>query len=304
MNRPTRGGSAASRGCATDQTEQEKLAALQSLIDLGPAAIPAIERAFDSLRRGTGVDLRWLSYAYASILGTEAFPRLWSMRVKASWTTAQFADYSTFDRFKLDLDESIALSLGLTSWVASTSFPTRFVCRSQQPRDALDRLIFGWESGDAGQVEQSLGPAAKSALASLLAGRTWAGLRADLWPGSTSHIVEENTSEFPQSGAGSVIQQDGEVPAIGYRFEIPHPWSAPESVLRFGQYPDGSTPRPELETQFATRSGDKCGSRRLRFLQVVSGSGPTNLAYVLDDSDLAGTLRLITYCARQSANTR
>ena len=142
LNRPDGSGVAVSNACAVDETDRE---AVESLVRMGSEAIPAIEESLDSGVRRSDVNLGRLAHVYARIQGPAAFPRLLSMRTKATATTAESANYSIFDRFKLDLDQSIALSLGLTSWVPSTTLPIRSICRSQQPRDALNQLIFAWE---------------------------------------------------------------------------------------------------------------------------------------------------------------
>ena len=66
-------------------------------------------------------------------------------------------------------------------------------------------MIVAWEEDDRPLLEASLGPKAKASLRSLVEGRTWEGLRADL--------------------SGGSIDNDF---ALGYRFDVPSIWSIPE----------------------------------------------------------------------------
>ena len=98
-------------------------------------------------------------------------------------------------------------------------------------------------------------------------------MRAAIWPGSSEHIIIENTFELRELAGGAEVAVEGDIPAVGYRFDIPHPWSEPEAALREYAYPDLSSPRPELDTVFTSRSGDECGRHRVRFLKVPVPKG-------------------------------
>jgi len=237
-----------------------------SLAKLGGASIPWLEEALDSIEkyglasvyaRGTA----WMSLAYARNMGPAAAPRLRRLIAdpKLGW-------------FRTKLDHSVALSLGITSYVTEfTEGP--FQCRLQEPRDGLDRLILGWKQNDRETIENNLGPNARAALKLLLDGRDWDTMRAELGAGKS---------------AGD---------SVGYRFDIPGRWSEPEETLE----PEKTYPteairellHAELPTHFKNRSGDDCGSHRVTFLRTDEEYPH----YLVDDSDLGELLRLIATCA-------
>jgi len=251
---------------------QENRAAAKSLVRLGDSAIPQVERALDSLENtGEGSEYvlgaEWLLDAYAEIGGPAAFVRL---RKMASNPNLAF--------IRLRLDGAIALSLSLTSYVSGSQVPSRiFRCsRRGEPRDALDQLILAWERDDCRWLQGSLGPRASAALDSLLRGRTWADLRADLWHGAPGGDV-----------------------AVGYRFDASDWWSRPEDTLgKEREYVALAHPEsPDFETRFRDASGGDCGKHRVKFLKTPMGAGPGDLMYVVDNSDLEELLRLISSCA-------
>jgi hypothetical protein len=252
-------------GCGISADGLADRAAAASLVGLGGAAVPAIESALDSLdRSGYVANAHLLLYAYAKILGQAAYPRLWRMDSSPE-----------LDDLRLAVDDSIALSFGLTSYVSGYRTPMRtFRCRGQQPRDALDQLIVGWERDDRRWVESTLGPAARASLDSLLKSRTWAEMRAELWP------------RKPTRGL-----------AVGYRFEIPSRWSEPELDVDGARYPDESSGRVALDARFTGRSGADCEAYRVAFVRTPSAGPPAYLRYLVDNSDLRGLLRLIGSCA-------
>jgi len=254
------------------RVDTEGRAAYKALLDFGPKAIPAIEKYLESLRTAEGekptapaYNAQWVLYAYARIEGTAAFPRLWEMAY----------DPKLFG-LRLTLLDSFALAFDLTSYV-SELYPAAGVyhCHFLQPRDGLNRLILGWERGDEALVQASLGPEAKATLHSLLEHRTWTELRAELSSGTT-HF-----------GFG-----------IGYRFDVPSPWSVPEVAAE--DFKDAtSESRPELETRFKTMRGQDCGTYHVRFLRTPTGEIRLSTTYLVDNPDLAGLLRLIGSCATQ-----
>ncbi len=106
------------------------------LVQFGRTAVPDLDRAFDSVEsRGWESSLyenaQWLYFAYARILGPAAAPRLQRMMHKPKLAHALRS-----------LDDALALSLGLTSYVSGAAGPSPYLaCRREQPRDALDKLI-------------------------------------------------------------------------------------------------------------------------------------------------------------------
>ena len=112
------------------------------------------------------------------------------------------------DSLQYAADNSIALSLGLTSYVHSGLAPAEIICRPHEPRDALDQLISAWMRNDRQLLEKSLAQHAKTALTSMLTSRTWSAMRSELW--------------YAKAGANV---------AVGYRFDIAGPLSeAPETL--------------------------------------------------------------------------
>lgn len=251
---------------------QEDRAAAKSLARLGVSAIPYVDPALDSIEKtGAGseyaVGAEWLLDAYAEIAGPAAFVRL---RKMASNPNLAF--------IRPRLDSAIALSLSLTSYVSGSRVPSRILrcSRRGEPRDALDQLILSWERDDCRWLQGSLGPRASAALDSLLQGRTWADMRADLWRDAPSHDV-----------------------AVGYRFEAPDWWSRPEDTLgKEREYVALAHPEnPDFETRFKDASGGDCGKHRVKFLKIPMGAGPGDLMYVVDNSDIEELLGLIGSCA-------
>ena len=246
------------------------LAAAKSLARLGDSAIPEIEKELDAIEMHgyqSGDGSSWLELAYARIKGPDAYPRLRRMGGNPRLG---------FDRH--NLDSSIALSLSITSYVSDSRLLLRSIrcTRGPEPRDALDQLILAWERNDRLWLEASLGPRASAALNLLLKGRTWADLRAELWHGRSPGGV-----------------------AVGYRFDIPGRWSAPQETLdEEGSSGAVALPdNPDLETRFKNGSGGDCGRRRVKFLKTPMGAGPGYLMYVVDNFDLGDLLRLIGSCA-------
>lgn len=148
--------------------------------------------------------------------------------------------------------------------------------RAQEPQDSLDRFIIAWERNDLPELEDSLGPNAKAALASLLRHRSWSGLRAELW-------------RRPSPG----------YMAVGYRFEIPGSWSKPDGALGEKESIDDGPVNPDLDTRFTDSSGHDCGRLGVRFIGTRVGVGRVRFVaeYFVDNSDLRDLLRLIATCA-------
>jgi hypothetical protein len=106
------------------------------------------------------------------------------------------------ESFQFDLEDSIALSLGLTSYVDVSGEPSEMICEPGQPRGGLAQLIFAWENDDRSRLEAHLGTNAATALSTLLKDKGWEGMRHELWRDG--------------SGRGA---------AVGFRFEAPGLWA-------------------------------------------------------------------------------
>jgi hypothetical protein len=259
---------------------EEDRAVAASLVKMGISAIPAIEEAIKSIdERGEqsefAMNAVWLLDAYARIKGPAAQPRLRSLIGNPKLVFLQAG-----------LGDSVALSLGLTSYVSEFKVPTNIVdcSRPLEPRHALNQLILAWERNDRPWLEASLGPAARTAMESLLKGRSWASMRAQFWDTKTA-------------GGG----------AVGYRFAIPGRWSEPEETLEEEAENGDLTPsplNPEIETLFSNASGGDCGRLRIRFLQTQAGGKRGPLPYLVDNPDLGLLLRLIASCGEHAGKGR
>lgn len=282
---------------------QNNRAAARRLANLGPAALPALEKTLDSLAVPAVPQTNgWLLLAYARIKGPEAYSRISKL-----YNIPSLADYSTA------MDNAVALAFGVTSYLSAfraaslhrfhqctipdapgltfgaepcvapaTEIPIgRNLCdRGQQPRDALDDLILGWEANSRPYVEANLGPIARSALNRLLAGKSWERLHAELWP----------------SSAGSFI-------AIGYQFAISGRSSEPEETLELSRNPWIREPiGAGIETNFKSSSGAACGKLRIHFSESPEGPPQMQLVrYAIDNPDLQDLLRLVAACATGTA---
>lgn len=243
-------------GCGIDQQGQEDQEAVSLLVALGDAARLKIElflEGLDSSNLNPPRNVSRLLFAYSRIAGPAAFPFLWRLHG---------GNIPSLDRA---LDNSIALSLGLTSYVSNSREPGLVVlCREQQPRDALDQLLRSWQRGNREWLESALGPNAR------------AGLTAAL----------EDAEARPRTS---------ELTAVGYRFAIDDPWSEPEWMLE--DYRDISAENPEITTQFTSHAGRDCGERKIRFTRVAKGSPPAYLTYLVDNADIMDLLRFLGSCA-------
>lgn len=269
--------------CPVVGTSKAEPSPVKELQKRGPEAAAAIESALDSIdaegpRSEYALNLYWLLLAYVTVRGPAVLPRL--SKLTADPNGEQYFGLAVFD--------ATAFALDLTSWVPDTRLPVARI-GFQQPRDALDQLIDGWERNDPEWLRAGLGPESNTALANLLDGRDWTELRSEL----RSH-----------TSVGHV--------AVGYRFEAPRDWSVPRMAIEEElsgskgprQSPDAdpklSSARPTLETHFTSRSGRDCGSRPITFLRdshLVGPGGDPYPKFLVNDPDLAGLLRLIAGCA-------
>jgi hypothetical protein len=246
-----------------DDQRNRKLA--DALVKNGVSALPDIEKALDAIgdygeQSKFAVNAQWLLEAYARIKGHFAFPRLRAMLDNRHFAFLQFA-----------LDDSVATSLGLTSFLSASRLlgVPRSCNPIQEPRDTLDQFVVAWVRGDRQYLEATLGPEAKAALQSLIGNRTWASVRAGMWRGRSGHNV-----------------------AVGYRFETAGWWSEREQPLQV-RLDTRSPVNPEVDTAFTNASGVECGRRRVKFVK----SGGVRVSYLIVNSDPEDLLQLITSCA-------
>lgn len=248
-----------------------------ALVELNESSIPAIEEAFDARpdsQKQFSPSFRWLLFAYAWIRGPAAYSQLRAM-----------VDSPNLRFLRGDLDQSLALALGLTSYVSASRVADKFVCcRVEEPRHSLDRFILAWMQSNRSQVEEELGPGAQRVFASLLSQRTWVTLLTEIW-GNESH-----------ASAG-----------VGFRFDLSDDWAKPEETLdpviqqrrhavNLGDWPAN----PRISTVFVDRAGKFCAERDVTFLRTPrssSGVGALRTKYVIDEADISGLLRTITTCA-------
>ena len=234
------------------------------LIGLGPTAIPPLEDAlnFIEVQDLQGIEIpnaRLILDSYLRIRGRAAYPRLQKM-----------IESATMPSLQIELDDSVASLLGLTSAVSfrpgKTSLRTDSIssCRSPTPRDSLDRLIVAWNAGNRPAVEASLSPSARNDLGGLLAGKTWESFRAGYWRASNDQSV-----------------------TVGYRFL---------STSSF----QGAVP-VEIPTTLETVAGRACGTLEIKFSSVPLAAGTSGpRRYLVDGPGLAALLRLISSCASEA----
>jgi hypothetical protein len=255
---------------------QDDRRAANSLVSLGVSAIPDIEKALSSLEKNGGqspvyFNGSWLLVTYAGILGPKAYPRL--ERMLGNPTLGM----------ERALGAAIAISLGLTSYVDSSSriYERTIACGAREPRDALDGLILAWERNDREALYASLGPVARAVLESRLTGQTWQQFRAGFWRGGLVRSV-----------------------AVGYRLEASGSWAQPSMTLdeavalsRIVVDVSAIPVNPQLEARFTDRKGQECGEQRVRF--HTAQDSVRTLMYFVDSPDLVDLLRLVSNCASQ-----
>ena len=294
--------------------DRDDRAIARSLVEAGFSAVPAIEDGLDSFKAhgqqsAVASKVDWLLLAYAQIRGASAFSRISGM----------IGDTNLVDH-AIGLDNSVAVALGLTSYVSSfrgmgevfhqctiprstgvTLSPTPCVApsreipmehdlrcnRGHEPKDALDKFIFAWEMGDRLLLETSLGPAARGAFDQLLKYQSWTKVRAQFWHATIR----------------------GGVVGIGYRFAVAGRWAEPEETLREERGTSGAeeTPRdPVIETFLKNRSGKDCGRIRLPFSETprIASFPEGPVKYSINTSNLTDLLRLVSSCATESLVVR
>ncbi len=244
----------------------------RELVQRGRAALPDLDRALGSLETKGSLsefdeNAQWLFFAYARILGPAAAPRLLKMTKNPKLA---------YER--RSLDDAVALSLGLTSFVSAKAGTSVSVgCRVEQPRDALDQLIQSLERCDLEGVQKVLGPQARHSLSQALETRSWETLCRKVWG--------------LQPGVGY---------AVGYRFEIQGPWSEPEETLE--------QPREEyrgplltadtfsIDTHFTDSKGKDCTRHNFDFRTLKAPLGLVQDIYRIDNTDIEGLVHSIAAC--------
>ena len=174
------------------------------------------------------------------------------------------------------MDALVSLAYQMTSYVSEAHSPRGriFLCRSQEPRDSLDRLMQAWIWIDPPALEATLGPAAKAAL----------------------------------EAAGADVQSPdpGSRGPAGYWLDIPGAWSQPLAELVESQVDSRDVVNAidghfEIEMRLKDRAGNDCGRDCMRFLLHDGEShllGPDKpLSYLVDNADLLDLLRTVSQCS-------
>lgn len=258
--------------CAEPASVRGERAIASELAQLGQAAIPDIGRALDLVEK-QGQKSRlygvagWLLFADADIEGPAAIPRFTGMLRNPELASQ-----------RRNLDNAIALSLGITSYVSSlreregvSSCPRRW-----EPKDALDHLIMSLEHNDRDQFESSVGPRAQEVLRRAPDGGSWDTIRGRVW---RVHSTEPT--------------------AVGYKFDLRGRWSEPWETLEeergYGDAPLISE-RVTLDTRFKDASGRDCARDNVEFLRVLL---PGGAVYKVDNANIEDLLLSIGGCAAQ-----
>jgi hypothetical protein len=240
----------------------------RALVAQGEAAVPEIERALASATQGnSGVagnsgSIRWLLSAYATLMGSRAYPRL----------RALLEDRQAVG-IRSHILDALAVGLNLTAYVASSSIPQRSLCGSPNPRDALSGLLFAWETGDTELLSIKVGPKAAAALA--------------------ASRIAPSVLRMKNKAASGLL-------AVGFKFNNAGPWSTPIYALNApdSEAPRLSSDlRIHIETSFATQGGTKCGDLRLEFALTSSLQGPM---YMVDTEHIVELLQTVAGCANHT----
>jgi len=242
--------------------------AIERLVSLGERSVPAIEAEFGVISK-KGANARYspnttlLLGAYARIRGARAFPRLRAMELGRDFSFAT-----------VSLDGSIAVALGLTSYVSIAQPPLRVLvaCEGPQPRYALDQMIAAWQRGDRLWFETSLGETAARAIAEK-DDEEWQAFRRSLW-------------------------RDTPNAAIGYKFQVPGNLSEPSIPANLTRVPNEEK-NLDRDTAFYDRNGGSCGHMTMSFVRGATPQPPGYLGYVVDNPNITDVLQLISACARQ-----
>ena len=232
--------------------------------------MPELERAFDSLEKygqksEFATNTGWLLLAYAQIKGPAALPRLRKMIGNPS-----------LDFLGLSLDDSIALSLGLTSYLHKSVTGRVGRCGAPEPRDTLNQFIQSWMAGDRVLFEETLAPIAGARPTNLLAGRSWAEMQAEL-------------------GSKGLRRNLG----MGYRFDVSGRWAEPEEMLKETRSVGVAVPHGPsfaLDTLLKDGMGNDCGRLRIEFVEG-SDAAMGRRGYLIGNDNLPAILNSISSCA-------
>jgi hypothetical protein len=263
--------------CGSLGTETAKRRAVAAeLAALGVAAIPEIETVLDSIERNgpkspyfhSGA---WLLYAYAKIEGPAGYPRLLRLARLPWLRDLQHA-----------IQGSMALALGITSFISTRSVIVDDLCRTPEPRDTTDRFVRAWLANDQAALEECLAPTARAWLQSLTQGRPWATVRAQYWP----EPVNDNA-------------------LVGFRFNLSMRWADPAETLRNPMTIDisGDPIDPAIPTHFVDSTGRVCGKETLKFLTPAKSQAPRT-PFLIDNRNLDQIFRTLTSCAKRTATAQ
>ena len=251
--------------CGAERAMREEV---QKLVMVGPRVLPEIEGALAEvesmgIRSKFGPKIGWLCYVYAKLNGPRALPRLQELRTKPSYAFVSAG-----------IDDSIALSLGLTSYLDSDRpLAERMDCSKPiDPRNALDGIILGWQKQDRAWIEKQLGPNALASLAASLKKTSWAEWSSKRWRGT------------------------GGARIIGYRFLDEGDWNLPSETL--------SSQEPQIDvmvakrvsslaTRFVDHSGNTCGAMTI----VIRSTGDYFRPSKIDNPNIVQVLSLIASCS-------
>lgn len=146
------------------------------VISLGKIVIPRVEAEIDRLQHSGEPEwysekLLWLLNVYAELNGKNALGRIRLCYQESGDALAQKR-----------LDGLTAVALRVTSVVSSRRTGSRTIhcTRASGPKDALDRLLIGWLTGDTAVVRSALGSEGTMALQGVLGDDRMQGMRRQL----------------------------------------------------------------------------------------------------------------------------
>jgi hypothetical protein len=174
------------------------------------------------------------------------------------------------------VDNAIALALNPTSYVSSARTAIAlFRCeRTDEPRDALDKVILAWEKDDRIVLEATLGPTVPS---------------------------ESDEPVLQAIRAGRWSRSFGVPVQVGYRFTIPGRWSEPEETFEVDKkkaHRQSSDDNPQIATVFTNSSGAVCGKLHVKFLSVPETPLPAGpQRYFINAEDLGSVIQVTASCA-------
>lgn len=245
--------------------------ATRALVLLGREATPELERALDFIEQEAPearafVGAENLLAAYARIEGGAAKLRLLRMM-----------ENPRLIEIRINLDDAIALSMGLTSYVSDARPLESTISsgRDGEPRDPLDQVIMALAAGNRPLLESALGETGRLALVAL----------------------KSSIPKFHRPfGSASV--------AVGYRFDGGGHWAEPKVTVD----PKNTSGHPlltsqtefRLNTVFTDRFGANCGKQEVAFAVLPRSATEPHVRYLVDDPNLGEILETIARCAAQN----